>query len=216
MPTTRPPIAGHHIQWIGSCRKRVLRRRRPAAVSSAESEAGGQPDKTIARGHAGPANVGVRGDGEDRAGAEQVAAQRAGGDAGDRDGDEAARLPLEEQQLDRQEDGRDRRGEDRRHAGRGARHQQRLALGVGEMEELGEERAEGAAGHDDRAFGAERAAGADRDRRGERLQDGDPRLDPAAVEQDRLEASGMPWPRMRSEPKRAIRPTIMAPVTLSV
>src|SRR6185437_10072512 len=38
--------------------------------------------------------------------------------------------------------------------------------------------------HDDRPFGAERAARADRDRRGQRLQDGDLDIEAAAAEQD--------------------------------
>ena len=56
-------------------------------------------------------------------------AQRPGGDAGERHGNEAARPPFEEQQLDGEQDGGDGRGERGRHAGRRAGHQQRLALG---------------------------------------------------------------------------------------
>ena len=80
---------------------------------------------------------------------------------GDRHRHEAARLPLEEQQLHGEQHRRDGRAEDRGHAGRGAGHQQRLALGGAEMEELREQRAQRAACHDDGALGAERAAGAD-------------------------------------------------------
>ena len=64
----------------------------------------------------------------------------------------------------------DRRGEDRRHARRRAGDEQRLAFGGGQVERLREERTERAARHDDRAFRAERAAGADRDGGGERLE----------------------------------------------
>ena len=127
--------------------------------------------------------------------------QRRRDDRGHRHRHEAARLPFEQQQLDRQQHGRDRRAEDRRHAGRRAGHQQRLALGGGEVEELGEQRADRAAGHDDRPFGAERAAGADRDRRRQRLQHRDlapdMRLPPIRIASI---ASGMPWPRIFSEP----------------
>ena len=58
------------------------------------------------------------------------------------------------------------------------------------MEELGEKRANGPAGHDDRPFRAEGAAGADGDRRGERLENRDLRLDQAAAEQDRFQRFG--------------------------
>ena len=47
----------------------------------------------------------------------------------------------------------------------GARHQQALSFRRREMEKLREQRSQRAARHDDGAFGAERAAGADRDRR---------------------------------------------------
>ena len=43
--------------------------------------------------------------------------------------DEAARLPFEQQQFDREQHRGDRRAEDRRHAGRRAGDQQRLAFG---------------------------------------------------------------------------------------
>ena len=65
-----------------------------------------------------------------------------------------------------------------------------LRSAAGEVEALGEERADRAAGHDDRAFGAERAAGADGDGGRERLEDGDFRLDPAAADQDGLDRLG--------------------------
>ena len=74
------------------------------------------------------------------------------------------------------------------------------------MQQLTEDAAHRAAGHDDRALGAERATrpmlialeiGLRTARRGSmRL----PRRRMVSM------ASGMPWPRMRSEPKRAIMP----------
>jgi hypothetical protein len=129
---------------------------------------------------------------EQRAGAEQDRPPPGSDHAGDGDRHEAARLPFEKQQLDRQQHGRDRRAERRRHARRRAGHEQRLAFGVREMKELREKRAERTAGHDDRPFRAERAAGADRDRRRQRLQDGDARLDAALADQDRLHRLGDP------------------------
>ena len=70
-----------------------------------------------------------------------------------------------------------------------------------QVQELREQRAHRAAGHDDRPLGAERAAGADRDRRRERLEQRDPRLRPGcrAIRIASI-ASGMPWPRIFSEP----------------
>ena len=111
-------------------------------------------------------------------------------DRGDGHRNETARLPFEQQQLDREQTRRDRRGEDRRHARRRAGHEQRLALRRGEMKQLREERTERAARHDDRTFRAERTAGADRDRRRDRLEDRDLRLDQAAAEQNRFERFG--------------------------
>ena len=83
--------------------------------------------------------------------------------AGQRHRNQAARLPLKQQQLHRQQSRGHRRSERRRHTGRRARHQQRSALGAGQVEELGDHRSEGAACHDDRPFGAERPARANRD-----------------------------------------------------
>src|SRR6185437_7300310 len=101
---------------------------------------------------------------------------------------------LEEHDFDGEENGRHGRAEDRGHAGRRAGDQQRLALRGAQVKELREERAQGAARHDDRALGAERAAGADRDRRGERLQHGYLRLYPALTDEDRLERLGYAVP----------------------
>ncbi len=118
-------------------------------------------------------------------------------------GDEAARLPFEQQQFDGKQHRRNRRAEDRRHAGGGAGHQQRLALRRGEMEALREQRTDRAAGHDDGAFGAERPAAADRDRRGQRLEDCHFRLHPAAADQDRLDRFGnaVAADLLRTEPR---------------
>ncbi len=58
------------------------------------------------------------------------------------------------------------------------------------MEELRDQRSERAARHDDRAFGAERSAGADGDGGRERLEKRYPRLHPAAVDKDPLDGFG--------------------------
>ena len=103
---------------------------------------------------------------------------------------EATRRPLEQQQFHRQHDGGDRRAEHRGHAGGGARYQQRFALGVAHRQQLRDQRADCAAGHDDWPFRAERPAGADHHCRGERLQDCHPHIHSRPAEQDRLDRLG--------------------------
>ena len=58
------------------------------------------------------------------------------------------------------------------------------------LSNLADQRSERAAGGDDRAFGAERAAGADGDGGRERLEKGEPGRDAALVEQDLLHRLG--------------------------
>src|SRR5207237_1443788 len=101
----------------------------------------------------------VRGHRKERPGTEQMAAKERRGDARERDRDQAARFPLEQEELHGEERARDRRRERRGHARGGARDEQRLSLGRREPEELRDHRAERAAGHDDRSLGAERSAG---------------------------------------------------------
>ena len=55
------------------------------------------------------------------------------------------------------------------------------------LKDLGDDGAEGAAGHDDRSLGAERAAGADGDRGRQRLEDGDLGRHAAAADEDGFE-----------------------------
>ena len=109
---------------------------------------------------------------------------------GHQHGQETSRLPFEQKKFDRQEYGGDRRPEDRRHAGGSARDEQRLAFRRAEPDGLCQQRSDGPSGHDDRALGAERAAGSDRDGRGQRLQNGDLAADPALADQDRLDGFG--------------------------
>src|SRR5204863_5781941 len=72
----------------------------------------------------------------------------------------------------------------------GAGHEQRLSLGAGQVQELRDQRSDGAARHDDRALGAEWAARPDGDGRGKRFEQGDFRLDAAAVDENRLDRLG--------------------------
>ena len=108
----------------------------------------------------------------------------------ERDGDERARTVLEQQQLDGEQHGAHRTAERRRHAGRGAGGEQDLPLVARDAEELPAQRAERAAGRDDRPLGAERSAGADGDRRGERLEEEHARRDAALAEQHALHHLG--------------------------
>ncbi len=128
--------------------------------------------------------------GKQRAGPDQLRPPQGGDDDGGGDRNEAARLPLEQQQFDRKQHGGERRAEHRGHAGGRAGDQQRLALGRTQVEELREQGAERAAGHDDRTFGAERAAGADGDGGRQRLEQSDLGLDPALTDQDGLDGFG--------------------------
>ena len=91
--------------------------------------------------------------------------------------------------------------------------QQGLALVGAQVQVLGEDRADRAAGHDDRPLGAERAAGADADRGRDRLEHRD--LGPTRLPPIRIAsiASGIPCPRIFSEPYRAITPTTSPPTT---
>ncbi len=86
-----------------------------------------QPDHQALGEHHGGEQL-VRPDGEVGPRAQERDAERRGHHRCARDGDEAAGLPLEQEQLDREQDGRDGRGEDRRHPGRRAGDEQRLAL----------------------------------------------------------------------------------------
>src|SRR6267154_659882 len=126
----------------------------------------------------------MQGNWEKRTESQEIAAKNSGGSTGECDGDQAARLPFKQEQLDREQHGGYGRGEGSRHSGSGAGDEQCLALGTGQMEELRDHRADSAAGHDNGAFGSEGSAGADGDRRGDGLEDGDFGLDAAAVDQN--------------------------------
>ncbi|KAG1242962.1 hypothetical protein G6F65_022719 [Rhizopus arrhizus] len=97
--------------------------------------------------------------GEDRSGVQREGARGRRHQGRHRHGQEAARLPFEQQQLDSQQHSSQRRREDGRHAGGGAGHQQGLAFGVVQVDGLRQQGANGAARHDDGPFGAERPAG---------------------------------------------------------
>ena len=127
---------------------------------------------------------------EHRPGAQQLHMDSGGKSAGDHQRDKRPRLEFKQQQFDGQNHAGDRRVEGRRHARRRAAGQQNFALGSGGMKRLSDQRADGAAGLDDWAFRAERAAGADGDGRGNRFQDRHSRLDAAAIDQYRFHSFG--------------------------
>ena len=106
--------------------------------------------------------------------------------ARDHERNERARLEFKQQQLDGENHSGDRSVEGGRHAGSGAAGEQHFALDRRGVERLADQRADRSARLNDRAFRAERAAGADRNGRRDGLQDGHTRGDPAAVEQHRL------------------------------
>ncbi len=132
----------------------------------------------------------MSGDGKQRSRAKNVSPGRAGRGARQGHRHQAARLPFKQQHLHRQQNCRDRRCERRRHSRRRSRHQQSLALHAGQMKELRDHRSKRSAAHDDRAFGAERSAAANRNRGGNWLQNREARLHPAAVDENRLESLG--------------------------
>ena len=112
--------------------------------------------------------------------------QRGGRHAGARHDDHRSGLPLEQQELHRERDGGERRPEDGAHPARRPGDEQRPALDGAQVEELREDRSEGAAGQDDRTLRSERAARADADGARDRLQHHEPRLHLAPADQDGL------------------------------
>jgi hypothetical protein len=100
------------------------------------------------------------------------------------------RPKFEKQEFDGENDAGNRRIERRGHAGTRAAGQQHLALCRRRREQLPYQRAKRAAGLDYGPFRPKRSAGADGDRRGKRLEDGDFGFDAAARFQHRLHGLG--------------------------
>ena len=88
--------------------------------------------------------------------------------------------------LHREQDGRGRRRENRRHSSRRSRHEQCRPFGRGAVEGLGEERAERAARHDDRAFRTEGPPLPIEIAEERGFEDGDLRAHSAAPDQNRF------------------------------
>lgn len=121
--------------------------------------------------------------------------------AGGEHGDDASRFEFEQEELDGRHDGPLWNSGCRRHAGAGTGDDQCLALGVGQGKTLGHQRRGGTSGHNDRPFGAEGATGSDRNRRGDRLKNGHPEIEPRAAEQNGLD-------RFRDSMQANLFPTI--------
>ncbi len=132
----------------------------------------------------GPMKTGCGGTWKERPDAEDIAACCAGSGACQSYRDGTARLPFEQQQLDSEQYGGKRSGEGGGHTSGGPGDKQSFAFCAGEMKKLRDHRTEGAPGHDDGSFGAERAAGADRNSGRDGLQNGEARMNAAAVHQD--------------------------------
>src|SRR5512135_800172 len=187
-PTTSPPSTGHHIQWSGRRWKAssgAVDGQRQRHGEQACQEADRHRPQQVDRGQEA-----MGGDREHRPRAEQVRPQQRRHRGGQGHRDQAAGLPLEEQDLDGQEHRGHRRVEDRRHPARRPRHQQSFPLSGGQMEDLSDDRSDRAPRHDDRSLGPEWPARADRDGRRDRLEDRDLRAHPAPADQDRLHRLG--------------------------
>ena len=114
---------------------------------------------------------------EERLAAERRPSDDVGGHGREHDGTEGIHGEVLKDQLEREEDTGDRRVERRRDAGgRTAGDEQSQSI-LGDVQHLADRGAERRADLDDRALATHRAAGADADRRGERLDDGHLRTD---------------------------------------
>ena len=101
-------------------------------------------------------------------------------------GNEGAPAKFKKKKFNREDDSGDRSIERRGHAGARAAGQQNFALRGSGRNQLADERTERPAGLNDRPFGAERAAGADRDGRRDGLEDRDFGFDAALGRENRL------------------------------
>ena len=109
--------------------------------------------------------------------AEEHPSDKGRGAGRDRDRQKGRDADFRHHQLDREHDAADRRVEGRGDAGAGAGGDERDALPRRHPHDLAERRADRRTDLDDRPLAADRGAGADRDRRGERLDQRDDRPD---------------------------------------
>ena len=114
----------------------------------------------------------------------------ASGHARNRHRNQRARPPLEQQDLHREQRRRHRTVERRGHARRSTRNHQHRALGVRHRQQLAHNGANRSARDDHRPLRAERSARTDGDRRRNRLQHRNARLNSSAAEDDGLHSLG--------------------------
>src|SRR6185312_1201429 len=153
------------------------------------SQAANHSQQQVKRQGAGDAEIHGR-NREHRARAQHLHVDRGGQGAGHNQRDKRSRLELEEQQLDGKNHARNGRIEGRGHAGGRAAGQQHLALRSRGVKDLPYQRSHGAAGLNDGTFGAEGAAGSNRDGGRDGLENRHSRLNAAAIEQHRFHGLG--------------------------
>lgn len=105
--------------------------------------------------------------------------------------------------FDGQQNGCQRSVERRRHAAGGTGNKQRFSFICGQVQVLSQDRTERPAGHDDGSLSAERATGADADRRRNRLEHSNFGFDAAAPGENGLNGLGHPMTAnlVRTEPR---------------
>ena len=146
------------------------------------------------------------GEREEGVGAEGRPADHVGGHRGQGDGAEGAGLEVEQDHLEGKEDAGDRRVEGRRDAGRGAAGDQQPHPRHPRPRQLPEGRPQRRADLHDRALAADRAAGADAKRRGQRL---DHRRPPAGFDRRAWRPrTSPPGRRARAPRARSDRPAV--------
>ncbi len=162
------------IEQAANADNQTAQRRPPHPVNGQEAKAilasinghsqqgregtGQQPDQRAGQDIHRANKGGMRRGGEQWSQADDIAAQHIGGNAGERDRDQAARLPLEEQQFNRQQHRSDGGGKGRSHTSGSSSHQQGLTLAASQTKKLREHRTKGTAGHDNRSLRAKRPA----------------------------------------------------------
>ena len=109
--------------------------------------------------------------------------------------------------FDGQQNGCQRSVERRRHAAGGTGNKQRFSFICGQVQVLSQDRTERPAGHDDGSLSAERATGADADRRRNRLEHSNFGFDAAAPGENGLNGLGHPMTAnlVRTEPRHPAR-----------
>ena len=177
-PTARPAIAGRTARGIDQRRNQRGQAVEAADVQAAD-DARREPDQRVVGELPGIREPGPGDPAEDRREADDGAEDRERDDRGDEGRHERVRLDvLAVRDLDRQHGTAERGPEDRADPGAHARADGDPRIAGVEVQDAGEERAEPGADLGGRAFPTAGAARADRDRRGDELDERDPGADP--------------------------------------